>query len=117
MNEFTDKIKRLKKLHAHSAEDAKQQIEQWETQMSRLKITQEWLNHPETKSLRNLTVSQLNAVVSRLANDAEMDDTTRAALFQVKSALLVYLAVLTNNPEEDMKEVESSVDFELEDEQ
>jgi hypothetical protein len=112
---FEEKIKTLREIHSRSHPDAVQQISQWEDKFARLRARKDWLEHPNTMELRNLATEQIDIIVGILAEKEDLSDDDRKKLFAQKQAHLVYLTVLTDDPESEIKSVESSVDAELTD--
>lgn len=110
---FDDKIVALKQMHARSHPDAKRQISEWEDRMSQLQIQTQWLKHPNTTALRTLAEEQLQAISARLSEEETMPDEERKALFKAKNVHIVYLAVLTGDPEAEIETIEGEVDAEL----
>lgn len=111
---FEEKLNKLRKIHTYSDVDAKNQLKQWEDQMSRLRVVKEWLEHPNTIDLRNLAAAQLRNITAILSNDRDLPEVERKALFSAKEAHLAYLAALSQNPETEMETIENSLNYELE---
>lgn len=115
MNEktFEEKMKILKEMHSRSHPEAIAQIMDWEEKFARLQANLEWLGHPNTKELAQLAVEQISLINNSLANGEALSDVDRNKLFAQKNAHMVYLAVLSNDPQSEMRSIESSVDAEL----
>lgn len=116
MNEektFEEKVKILNKLHTGSHPDAKNLISQWEDKFARLSAQKDWLDHPNTKEVRDLAMEQIEAIEGILSDREDLSEADRKALFAQKKAHRVYLSVLSGNPLSEMKSIESSVDLEL----
>lgn len=110
---FEDKIKILKQIHSRSHPDAVSQISQWEDRFARLTAKKEWLNHPNTVELRNLVSEQIDLIVGVLAEKEDLTELERNKLFAQKNAHMVYLTLLTENPDSEIKNIEQSVNVEL----
>lgn len=110
---FDDKIAVLQQMHRKSAPDARKQISDWNDEMERLTVTADWLEHPNTAELRELASGQIEAITTVLANDENLAEADRKALFAAKKAHLAYLAVLTYDPTPEIEAVEDKVNFEL----
>ena len=110
---FEEKVKILKDMHAKSAPEALEQITQWEERFTMLKANKEWLDHPITKQLKELAEEQVAAVSALLSDKEDMSEIERKGLFALKKAHLVYLSVLTSNPESEMRSIEDSINDEL----
>lgn len=110
---FEQKLTVLKRMHARSAPEAKMQIMKWDDELSRLRMQGDWLKHPNTKELRQILAEQLDRIVSVLANDETLLDVDRKAYFRTKDVVFSLLAVLTSDPESQMKAIEDQVDKEL----
>ncbi len=111
---FEEKIKTLKQIHARSSPDAINLVAQWEDRFARLQAQSEWLKHPNTMSLRNLVVEQIDLLVGILAEKEDMTELERARFFAQKQAHLIYLTVLTEDPDSQIKTIEAAVENELE---
>lgn len=108
-----EKIKALKKKTKGYNPEAIAIVDEWEDKYARLNAQAEWIEHPNTKELLALALEQIASIDSLLSEkeDITMDD--RMKLFALKKAHLVYVSVLSANPESEIKSIESSVDYEL----
>ena len=115
MNEktFEEKMNELKNMHAGSHPDAINMLEHWEERYARLKAQTEWLSHPNTQELYKLAIEQIKTIDNILIEKEDLSDTERRQLYAEKKAHRVYVAVLSTNPQSEMKSIESSVDEEL----
>lgn len=112
---FSDKIVAIKqKLTGSGAsEDALHQVRSWEDRMSKLKVQQDWLQHPCTKELARIALEQVKGITSTLGNNENIPEMERGILFAEKKAHFTYLAVLTENPESEIDSLEKRVNEEL----
>lgn len=116
MNEdltFEEKIKRLRERHAHSHIDARQQISKWEEDYAILKAQADWISHPTTVKLLEIASEQIKNISVILHTNEKLSDLERANLFAQKKAHLVYVAILSEKPEEQLKTIEDLVISEL----
>lgn len=115
MNEkpFEEKMSELKNKHAGSHPEAIRMLEHWEERYVKLKAQTEWLEHANTRELYNLAVEQIKNIESILVEKEDLSDDERRRLYAEKKAHKVYVAVLSTNPQSEMKSIESSVDEEL----
>lgn len=114
---FEEKMKTLREIHARSHPEAIAQLSQWEDSFARLQATSEWLQHPNTTNLRKIAEEQIKMISDVLAEKEDLGESERKVLFAMKKAHLVYMAVLTENPDNQIKSIEQSVDAELNDNQ
>lgn len=117
MSSFDTKIQKLKGHHAHSAPEAKIQIVSWQHEYALLSVKKEWLMHPNTQQLKEACLKSIEQIESVLANDRTKTQDERNALFGEKDAHNVYLALLSQTPDDidsEQKSIEDKVDFELE---
>ena len=110
---FEQKIETLKEIHSRSHPDALNQISQWEDRFARLQAESAWLTHPNTIALRNLAAEQVDLIVGVLADKEDLTELDRKKLFAQKEAHMTYLAVLTSDPTQEIKSIDSSVTAEL----
>ena len=110
---FDEKMSVLKKMHARSAPEALEQLKSWEEQMQRLQIKLDWYQHPATKELRELARTQIQAANDVLANKEDLTEEDRKAIIKMKNAHMVYLAVLSEDPEKEIQTIENFVENEL----
>ena len=111
---FDEKISKLKKLHSVWDPDAKKMIEGWQEAVGNLKFKKGWLELKPTIALRDLAAQQISAISSRLAGEPDLDEIERKLLFKLKDAHTVYLAVLTDDPADQIQQIEGMVDENLE---
>lgn len=110
---FEEKMKDLKEIHSGSHPEAVAQLEYWEDRYARLRAETEWLTHPNTQELYKLAIEQIKNIESILVEKEDLSDDERRRLYAEKKAHKVYVAVLSTNPQSEMKSIESSVDEEL----
>lgn len=115
MNELTysEKLEMLKRKHARSHPEARQQIAKWGDELSRIEVKSAWLKHPDTGQIRKTLVDQLERIASVLADDKNLPDMERKVLFEVKDVILQLLAVVTGNTAEEIRAIEQQMDDEL----
>lgn len=73
--------------------------------------------HPNTQQLKEACLKSIEQIESVLANDRTKTQDERNALFGEKDAHNVYLALLSQTPDDidsEQKSIEDKVDFELE---
>lgn len=110
---YDDKIAALKKMHQGSHPEAKAQIDKWGDELSRLKLESDWLNHPNTQSLRVTLTEQLQRIVSVLADDETLKEEDRKVYFKSKEVIYALLALVSRDPEQEMKSIQQQIDSEL----
>lgn len=110
---FDEKIEQLKRIHSKSAPEALEQIRSWEEKMVRLNAQKEWLNHPSTAYLRQVCVDQIININYKLISDSILSEIDRKALLAERGAHIVYLATLTEYPDQEIKAIEKAVNNEL----
>lgn len=113
MKTFQEKIEALRKAHAKSHPDSRAQIRSWENQMAELQVKKDWVDHPNTKAMKDLTLEQINRINGVLANDQKLEEAERKALFAEKNAHMSYLAFLSDDPASEMQSIEHAVNHEL----
>ena len=119
-SKFTENLEALKKsflISKNSKETNLQNLEQireWQNDYEKLTFQKTWLNHPSTKELRHAAVSQVSEISNRLANEEGMEERERTNLFALKKAHLFYLALLSDDIEEQKKAIEQSVQSKIE---
>lgn len=108
-----EKLIILQRIHNRSAPDTKLQIGQWQDELMRLKFADAWLKDPNTVKLKETLITQLDRLVSVLSNDQKLGDVERLTYFKAKDLILILLATLTIDPEEQIKSLETTIDGEL----
>lgn len=111
---YEGKLASLQRIHAHSAPEARQQLEKWGDELSRLSLEAEWLKHPNTEQLRKTLVDQLNRITSVLVNDEKLSEEDRKAFFKTKNVILMILAALSGDPEAEAEAIYDQIDNESE---
>lgn len=110
---FEEKLKIVRTKHLRWHPEAISQLESWENDMVKLRVTKEWLDNPITRQLRETAEQQVKMIESTLSLTENLPEETRVKLFQFKKAHLVYLALLTENVDSQMRTIESAIDEEL----
>ena len=107
-----DKLQFLYKYHSHSHPEAVEQLRTWGERLLRLKVDNDWLAHPKTRELRELVLEKINNITSVLANDENILEVERKALFKDKKSMISMLAVLTDDPTKEIEAIKSAIDYE-----
>ena len=95
------------------AEDSKEILQGYQDDLVNLRIEDEWLKNPNTIKLKEIVLSQLNSSNSHLIGNEDLDSESRSIIYKHKEMLLVFLAVLTNDAESELKTLESKINYEL----
>lgn len=111
---FEEKLNVLEKIHSRSHQEAKDQISKWKDELARLKIEENWLQHPNTILIKATLTDQYNRIVSILAGDESLSESDRKVYFKTKNdVILPLLAVFMMDPESEMRALENQVDDNL----
>lgn len=110
---YEDKLSVLKKMHSNWHPEAKEQLEKWGDELSRLKLEDDWLKHPSANDLRFTLSEQLQRIDSVLSNDQSLTEIDRKVHFKSKEFILQLLAVVTRDPESEMKSIQEQIDENL----
>jgi len=106
---------KLAKINADKyAEASKADILFWRERLPKLVENADWLKHPTTKALVQEFREQLKRIDMMLCNNPEIPEGQRMLLFAEKSALKFFLSNMPQDPEAEAKQIEESVDKEIE---
>lgn len=105
-----EKIAFLRKKHKDPA--ALAQINDWESRLGRIQFDKDWLNHPNTNQLKEISIEEIERIDQILSNTRGLPEIERESLFAAKEAHMRYLDTLTGNLEE-AKTIERQVDYEM----
>jgi len=110
MNNFTEKLKIVKKKFGSADVDTKKQIRDWGDRMARLQIQKGWLMHPNTEELVTLAREQIEFINNELSTNKRLDTEERLALFAAKDVHAMYLALGMANPDSEIESIERQLD-------
>lgn len=109
---YEDKIQKLKSIYKDSNE-ALEQIKSWEDKMLSLKVQRGWLEMENTQELKELAKDQIKRISQVLSSKEDITEIERRGLFAEKKAHTLYLSLLSDDPEEEIKSITRQVNEEL----
>lgn len=110
---FEEKIEALRKQHLKSHPDALRQIQDWAFAFAQLRVQKDWIDHPNTLAMKEAVEDAIGRIDAVLVTNDKLEEVERKALFAEKRAHLSYLALLSEDPTDEMKSIEASVESEL----
>ena len=108
-----EKLAWLKNANRYSAEDFKATLNDWEDRITKLRITGDWLNHPNTKELRTILEEQIGKINSILANDEKISNEERLAWIKVKGIVYLLLSPMLINTDKELEHLEKLINYEI----
>lgn len=86
-------------------------LQSWERQLEEIRVSESFLEHPETTKLREIASTEIKNIESRLKFEEDMSEIERKGLFREKRAHLVYLGFVTRDVESLEKALEDEITF------
>lgn len=108
-----EKLAWLKNANRYSADDFKDKLNSWEDKITKLRITNDWLNHPNTKELKNILEEQIRMINSILANEEKISNEERLAWIKVKGIVYLLLSPMLINTEKELEHLEKLINYEI----
>lgn len=94
-------------------EDSRNQINLWRDTAIKLIAQKDFISHPITQSLVEITAKRINEIKERLCNDENLEENERMALFVEKKVHQIYLLAYTQDPTEEMENLTKIVKDEI----
>lgn len=114
MNEEIDKSLEKLKAKSHTyAKDAQEIIQSYEDDLINLRLEKEWLDNPNTDKFKQYVLDYIGSINALLVNSEDMSEEDRKLMFRFKKFLLPFLNQLSRNPDQDLKTLESKINYEL----
>ena len=107
------KIDKLRAIYANSSEQAKEQIYQWEDEFIALKVKQDWLDHPNTKEIRDRLETHINNINNVLMTDYNLTETDRKVLIKIKLLAQSILTVIGGDVEQQIINLDNKLNNEI----
>jgi hypothetical protein len=107
------KLDQLKTIYTNSSQQAKEQIYQWEDEFVALKVKQDWLNHPNTKEIRDRLEAHINNINNVLMNEYNLPDDERKNFIKVKLLAQSILTVIGGDVEQQIINLDNKLNNEI----
>ncbi|MBT9175111.1 MAG: hypothetical protein DDT22_00785 [candidate division WS2 bacterium] len=95
------------------APEAEAQFQKWEEDISYLQMTKEYLEHPLSREIVRKARDRIVEIKMILITKEDLDGTERKVLFAEKKAHETYLAIFSEDPEAELKQIERAMEDEL----